>query len=92
MAAESDPVLPEELDALRDALLEWYEAVARDFPWRETTDPYQLLVMEVMSQQTQLERVETAWEAFLDRWPTVADLADADRAAVVAFWSDHRLG
>jgi A/G-specific adenine glycosylase len=85
-------VLSDDTDALRAALIEWYESDHRDFPWRRTSDPYEILVSEVMSQQTQLGRVETAWEAFLDRWPTVADLADADRAEVVTFWSDHRLG
>ncbi|MFB6175606.1 MAG: A/G-specific adenine glycosylase, partial [Halobaculum sp.] len=55
-------------------------------------DPYAILVSEVMSQQTQLSRVVDAYEAFLDRWPTVSDLADAERGDVVAFWSDHSLG
>ena len=82
----------ENLGEVRDALLTWYAEAHRAFPWRETTDPYEILVSEVMSQQTQLGRVETAWAAFLDRWPTVADLADADRAEVVAFWTEHRLG
>lgn len=79
-------------DAIRAALVEWYESDHREFPWRRTTDPYEILVSEVMSQQTQLGRVETAWSSFLDRWPTVSDLARADRADVVGFWSDHRLG
>ncbi len=83
---------PENTSAIRSALIEWYESDHRDFPWRRTTDPYEILVSEVMSQQTQLERVEEAWAAFLDRWPTVAALASADRGDVVAFWSDHRLG
>jgi A/G-specific adenine glycosylase len=89
------PALPEdptELEAVRAALVEWYEADHRPFPWRETDDPYGILVSEVMSQQTQLTRVVAAWEAFLDRWPTVADLAAADRAEVVGFWTDHSLG
>lgn len=86
------PYLPTTLEPVRSALVDWYEATARDFPWRETTDPYAILVMEVMSQQTQLDRVESAWAAFLDRWPSVAALAAADRADVVAFWSDQRLG
>lgn len=85
-------VLSDDRDALRAALIEWYESDHRDFPWRRTADPYEILVSEVMSQQTQLSRVETAWERFLDRWPTVADLAEANRADVVGFWSDHRLG
>ncbi|MFD1634372.1 A/G-specific adenine glycosylase [Haloplanus ruber] len=89
----SEDALPsEDLAAVRSALVEWYEADHREFPWRRTTDPYEILVSEVMSQQTQLDRVVDAWAAFLDRWPTVDDLAAADRSEVVAFWSDQRLG
>ena len=84
--------LPEDTEDVRAALVEWYEADHRSFPWRETTDPYEILVSEVMSQQTQLSRVEDAWHAFLDRWPTTADLAAADRGDVVGFWSAHSLG
>ncbi len=83
---------PESLEAIQTALIEWYEADHRSFPWRETDDPYAILVSEVMSQQTQLERVTEAWAAFLQRWPTTAALAAADRADVVGFWSSHRLG
>jgi A/G-specific adenine glycosylase len=78
--------------AVRDALISWYEADHRAFPWRETEDPYEILVSEVMSQQTQLDRVVDAWRDFLDRWPTVDALAAADRADVVGFWTDHSLG
>ena len=86
------PALPPDRAAVQDALIGWYESDHRAFPWRQTTDPYAVLVSEVMSQQTQLDRVVPAWEAFLERWPTAADLADADRSDVVAFWSDHSLG
>jgi A/G-specific adenine glycosylase len=79
-------------EAVRGALRSWYRESHREFPWRETTDPYEILVSEVMSQQTQLDRVVAAWEAFLGRWPTVEALAAADRADVVAFWTDHSLG
>ncbi|WP_336002833.1 A/G-specific adenine glycosylase [Halorientalis halophila] len=81
-----------DVPAVRSALIEWYEDDHRSFPWRRTEDPYEILVSEVMSQQTQLDRVVAAWEAFLDRWPTVADLAAADRADVVGFWTSHSLG
>jgi A/G-specific adenine glycosylase len=84
--------LPEDVTAVQQALIEWYEDDHRDFPWRRTDDPYEILVSEVMSQQTQLDRVVSAWEDFLDRWPTVGDLAAADRADVVGFWTDHSLG
>jgi A/G-specific adenine glycosylase len=90
--ARDDPFADLDLATVREALLGWYEEDHRPFPWRETTDPYEILVSEVMSQQTQLGRVVEAWEAFLDRWPTVGDLAAADRADVVAFWTDHSLG
>ena len=81
-----------DFEAVRESLVAWYGADHRSFPWRETTDPYAVLVSEVMSQQTQLERVVEAWEGFLERWPTVEDLAAADRAEVVGFWTDHSLG
>jgi len=84
--------LPDGVDAVRAALIEWYEADHREYPWRRTEDPYEILVSEVMSQQTQLDRVVEAWEDFLDRWPTVDALAAADRADVVAFWTGHSLG
>lgn len=81
-----------ELDAIQDAVLEWYAREGRSFEWRETDDPYAILVLEVMSQQTQLERVEAAWRAFVDRWPTPDALAEASTGEVIAFWSEHRLG
>ncbi|WP_254764302.1 A/G-specific adenine glycosylase [Natrinema marinum] len=93
MTAEAgERALPDDLEAAREALIAWYEDDHRDFPWRRTDDAYAILVSEVMSQQTQLSRVVEAWEAFLERWPTTADLADADRADVVGFWTDHSLG
>ncbi|ELY64540.1 HhH-GPD family protein [Natrinema versiforme] len=84
--------LPDDLEGVREALLAWYKDDHREFPWRRTDDPYEILVSEVMSQQTQLGRVVEAWEGFLERWPTTAELADADRADVVGFWTDHSLG
>ena len=51
------------------ALLDWYERVRRPLPWRETRDPYALLVSEVMLQQTQAARVVPYYEAFLAAFP-----------------------
>ncbi|WP_254841292.1 A/G-specific adenine glycosylase [Natronomonas marina] len=90
--ADAGEYLPDDVGAVRSALVEWYETDHREYPWRETTDPYPILVSEVMSQQTQLDRVVDAWRDFLEAWPTVAALAAADRADVVAFWTDHSLG
>ena len=92
-AAADAPLPPDlDLDAVRESLIAWYEDDHRPFPWRETDDAYEIHVSEVMSQQTQLDRVVSAWEGFRERWPTVDALAGADRSEVVAFWTDHSLG
>ena len=71
---------------MRDALLAWYQENRRPLPWRETTDPYAILVSEVMLQQTQVERVVPRYEAWLARWPTVEALAAASAADVIVAW------
>jgi A/G-specific adenine glycosylase len=66
--------------------LTWYGRHGRDLPWRETRDPYAILVSEVMLQQTQVERVIPRWQAWLERWPTVHALAAASPADVIVEW------
>jgi A/G-specific adenine glycosylase len=68
------------------ALLAWFEANARDLPWRRTRDPYAILVSEVMLQQTQVERVVPRYLAWLERWPTVGALAAATAGDVIRAW------
>jgi A/G-specific adenine glycosylase len=70
-----------------EALLAWYGTNHRDLPWRHTRDPYRILVSEVMLQQTQVERVVPIYERFVERFPTVHDLAAASLADAVAAWS-----
>jgi A/G-specific adenine glycosylase len=70
-----------------EALLEWYEQVRRPLPWRETRDPYALLVSEVMLQQTQALRVVPYYERWLLRFPSVRTLADAPTRDVLELWS-----
>ena len=67
-------------------LQEWYAANGRALPWRETRDPYAILVSEVMLQQTQVERVVPRWLAWLERWPTPDALAAASPADVIRAW------
>jgi A/G-specific adenine glycosylase len=64
----------------------WYAENKRPLPWRETTDPYAILVSEVMLQQTQVERVIPRWRDWLDHWPTVESLAAAGTADVIVAW------
>jgi A/G-specific adenine glycosylase len=70
-----------------DELLDWYGRVARDLPWRRTTDPYAILVSEVMLQQTQVARVVERYQGWLERWPTAQALAAASLADVLTEWS-----
>lgn len=71
---------------VHSALLEWYARQARDLPWRHTRDPYAILVAEIMLQQTQVDRVIPKWHAWLERFPTLADLASASRAEAIRAW------
>jgi A/G-specific adenine glycosylase len=71
---------------VRAELLLWHREEGRDLPWRHTTDPYAILVSEVMLQQTQVERVVPRWRAWLERWPTVDALAAATPAEVIVEW------
>jgi A/G-specific adenine glycosylase len=66
--------------------LAWFQANGRDLPWRKTTDPYAILVSEVMAQQTQVDRVVPRWQRWLERWPTVDALAQASPADVIREW------
>jgi A/G-specific adenine glycosylase len=76
----------DDLDALQGALLRWYARERRDLPWRRTTDPYAILVSEVMLQQTQVARVVPRYLEWVERWPTAGALAAASRADVLAAW------
>ena len=69
-----------------ELLLDWYASNGRSLPWRDTIDPYAILVSEVMLQQTHVERVIPRWRAWLERWPTPAALAAASPADVIRVW------
>lgn len=71
---------------MRELLLAWFRANGRKLPWRETRDPYAILVSEVMLQQTQVGRVVARWRRWLERWPTVESLAEASAAEVIVEW------
>ncbi|MGY5883726.1 A/G-specific adenine glycosylase [Modestobacter lacusdianchii] len=70
-----------------EVVVDWYAGAARDLPWRAPgTDPWAVLVSEVMLQQTPVARVEPVWRAWLERWPTPAHLAAATPADVIRAW------
>jgi A/G-specific adenine glycosylase len=72
--------------ALRRPILQWYSRHARPLPWRSTADPYRIWISEVMLQQTTVAAVIPYFERFLDRFPTVHELAEAAEEDVLRLW------
>ena len=84
-------VPPETLDAFRQSLPAWFDGVRRPMPWRGTgpdgrRDPYRVWLSEVMLQQTRVDTATPYFERFVERFPTVADLAGADLDEVLKLW------
>jgi A/G-specific adenine glycosylase len=75
------------LTLVRTRLLEWTAATRRDLPWRETRDPWAVLVSELMLQQTQVARVVPRYAAFLERFPTPVACATSAVGDVVTLWA-----
>jgi len=67
-------------------VLSFYEKNKRDLPWRTTTDPYKILLSELMLQQTQVKRVISYYEKWIAKWPTIDTLASASLPEVLQMW------
>lgn len=78
--------VPSNALSFKRLLLRWFRHAARDLPWRATRDPYRVLVSEFMLQQTQAGRVAQYYPRFLQRYPTVHDLANAGPKSVREAW------
>ena len=74
-------------DRIAVGLIEWGSASLRDLPWRRTSDPWHVLVSEVMLQQTSVSRVLPKYTAFIEAFPTPHALADAPLGEALALWS-----
>jgi A/G-specific adenine glycosylase len=74
------------IPTLRAALLTWYAEQGRCLPWRQTRDPYAIWVSEIMLQQTQVKTVIPYYHRWLERFPTVQDLAIAPQQDVLKLW------
>ncbi len=77
---------PTKIKRVQNRLLGWYKKNGREFLWRKTSDPYTILISEVMLQQTQSRRVEEKLPAFLKRFPNFVSLANASKAEVIRAW------
>jgi A/G-specific adenine glycosylase len=78
--------LPQIIEQIRPRILEWYYHNRRDLPWRGESDPYRIWVSEVMLQQTQVVTVMSYYHRFLQKFPTVLDLAAASLGEVLKVW------
>src|SRR5207247_641930 len=70
----------------RQRLLTWYRRHGRDLPWRNTSDPYHILVSEIMLQQTQVDRVLPKYHEWLAKYPSLEALAVAPEKDVTETW------
>ena len=77
---------PPQRRRFRRRLLAWYRRHGRDLPWRNTTDPYHILVSEVMLQQTQVDRVLPKYREWLKKYPSLGALAAAPEQEVTDTW------
>src|SRR3954464_4341855 len=88
----SSPPLPPAAarQRFRRRLLAWYRVNGRDLPWRQTDDPYHILVSEVMLQQTQVDRVLPKYHEWLQKDPSLQALAGAPEKGVAGTWRPPR--
>lgn len=70
----------------QQALLAWYDEHQRDLPWRQTNDPWAILLSEILLQQTQVSRGLIYWQRMVETFPTVASMAAAPVDAVLKAW------
>ena len=70
----------------RNDLIAWYRDVKREMPWRNTDDPYRIWVSEIMLQQTRVDQAQPYYERFVEAFPTVEDLAEAELDDVLNLW------
>ena len=89
--AKNSKVSKRDIEEYRGQLLGWYDKHRRDIPWRakpgEKPNPYHVWLSEIMCQQTTVQAVKAYYLKFLDLWPTVHDLANADQEDVMAAWA-----
>lgn len=72
--------------AIQKKLIDWFKRNKRDLPWRHERDPYRVWVSEIMLQQTQVDTVIPYFQRFMDKFPTLHDLAAASEEEVIKAW------
>ena len=72
---------------LKKTLLIWYKKNKRTFSWRETKDPWKILLIEILSQQTQIERADTYYKKFIKEFPSPTSMSNSSLKKVLTIWS-----
>lgn len=75
-----------QLDWITEPLLEWFYKEKRDLPWRHTKDSYKIWISEIMLQQTRVEAVIPYYERFIEKLPTIEDLAHVEEDVLLKLW------
>ncbi|MRH44662.1 A/G-specific adenine glycosylase [Aquibacillus halophilus] len=74
------------IEAFQHDLIDWFQKEQRDLPWRQDKDPYKIWVSEIMLQQTKVDTVIPYFNQFIEKFPTLVDLADANEQEVLKAW------
>lgn len=82
----SESISPRDLARLQKALADWFRAHRRPLPWREHYEPYGVWISEIMLQQTQMDRGVEYYNRWMERFPSLTALADADEEDVLHAW------
>lgn len=73
-------------EQFREDLISWYQREKRDLPWRKNRDPYRVWISEIMLQQTRVDTVIPYYNRFMEKFPTIKALAEADQQDVLKAW------
>lgn len=74
------------MTAFSRILLDWYAEHKRELPWRETKDPYRIWISEIILQQTRVAQGYEYFQRFVERFPDLVALAEADEDEVMKYW------
>ena len=82
-----EPYSQDDVVAFQKKVMDWWAENSRDLPWRRDPSPYNVLVSEIMLQQTQVSRVVPKFNEFVKTFPTIDSLANADTKHLLQVWS-----
>ena len=74
-------------EKLKIDLINWYQKNKRDFPWRNTSNPWKILLIEILSQQTQLERANEYYKNFIKEFPSPKAMSSSSFEKILNMWS-----